>query len=49
VAALPILMCQFIALPSFHISSVSTCAGVAATAGELAKNQKHQDSGGDRV
>jgi len=26
-----------------HISSSSTCAGVAATAGELAKDQRHQD------
>ena len=27
-----------------YISSASTCAGVAATAGELAKEQKHRDS-----
>ena len=29
---------------SSYISSASTCAGVAASAGELAKDQRHQDA-----
>ena len=41
-----ILMCLFVALPSLpaHISFSSSCAGVAAAAGELAKDQRHQDA-----
>ena len=30
--------------PAFFISSASTCAGVAAAAGELAKDVRHQDA-----
>ena len=37
-------MCQFVALTNIHyFSSTTTYAGVAAAAGELAKDQKHQD------
>ena len=46
VVVLPFLMFQFAVAttqPSF-ISSASTCAGVAAAAGELAKDARHQDA-----
>ena len=38
-----ILMCLFAAFSHF-ISFSSSCAGVAAAAGELAKDQRHQDA-----
>ena len=40
-----ILMCLFIALPNLltFLLSSSSCAGVGAAAGELAKHQRHQD------
>ena len=34
----------FVALQPSHISFSSSCAGVAAAAGELAKDQRHQDA-----